>query len=119
MASRNGTTAVEAQIVHDFDALLAEVRSNDGPPILFNMGAERFTIPNPLDWSDDVLRLQSVVAAEGPEGQAAVPGAVVALAEALLGDQYAKFEECGGSALHLSRVLPRMLGTPVGESSAS
>jgi hypothetical protein len=115
MASRNGTSAVEAQIVHDFDALLAEARSNDGPPILFNMGAERFTIPNPLDWPDEVLRLQSVVASQG----SSVPAALVSLAEALLGEQYAKFRECGGTALALNRVLDKMLGASVGESSAS
>jgi hypothetical protein len=97
MASRNGTSAVEAQIVHDFDALLAEVRSNDGPPILFNMGAERFTIPNPLDWPDEVLRLQSVVASGRAKRR--FRRRLVSLAEALLGDQYAKFEECGGTAL--------------------
>jgi hypothetical protein len=116
MAGRNGTSdTVEAQIVHDFDALLDEVKANDGPPILFNFKGDRFTIANPLDWPDEVLRLQSVVASQGTS----VPAALVSLAEELLGDQYPRFTELGGTALKLNRVLDRMLGVSVGESSAS
>jgi hypothetical protein len=117
MTGRNGTSAavVEAQVIHDFDALLAEAQTNDSPPIVFTFKGDQFTIPAPLEWSDEVLRLQSVVASEGMS----VPAALVSMAEALLGDQYPRFTELGGNALKFNLVLDKMLGSSVGESSAS
>lgn len=120
--STNGTVdapVVEAQVVHDFDALLDEVRAGDEAPALIKFTVQKgtakeqdFTIPSPLDWPDEVLRLQQAAAMENT-------AAMVSLAEELLGDQYSEFRAAGGSALRLWRVLPKMLGLSVGESSAS
>jgi hypothetical protein len=115
MAGRNGASAdvVEAQVVHDFDALLNEARASDKPAAVFHMAdGTTFTIPQPVEWSDEVLRLQAEV-------QANNTAAMVSLAEELLGDQYPAFVERGGSAMKLSRILDKLLGASVGESSAS
>jgi hypothetical protein len=122
MAGRNGTTAavVDAQVVHDFDALLDEVTANDPLDIVFTLKGVTFTIPMPLKWSDEALRLQSeLVAGDDDDERTTNPAAMVAFAQELFGDQYPRYIELGGTAMKFNRVLPRMLGVEVGESSAS
>jgi hypothetical protein len=117
VTAKNGSAATaleEERIVFDFDALVAEARAKERPAAAFHtQDGTEFEIPSPLDWSDEVLRLQS--AAQRTQD----PAVVVALCEALLGDRYADFTERGGSAMKLNAVLPKMLGGTVGESSAS
>jgi hypothetical protein len=116
-ARSNGdhTTVVDRKVL-DYDQLLAEYRDNDErPPILFRVGGHEFNIPAPLDWSDELVEMQSA-AQNSPE--AVNP---VAMAKAFLGEeQYAEFKAAGGTAMHFNMVLlPKALGASVGESSAS
>lgn len=112
-ARSNGdhTTVIDRKVV-DFDALLDEARAGDPPEVVFSFKGTEFTISPPLEWSDELVRLQA--SAEG--GNMA---ALVSFAEELLGDQYVRFYELGGSAIKLNRVLDKLLGVSVGESSAS
>jgi hypothetical protein len=114
--SNGDATVVVDRKVLDYDQLLAEYRENDErPPILFHVGAREFTIPAPLDWSDDLVEMQAS-AQSNPESVNPV-----AMAKAFLGEeQYAEFKAAGGTAMHFNMVLlPKALGATVGESSAS
>lgn len=102
-------------VVHDFDSVVAEVAATgDSRAITFSLGGDEFTIPSPLDWSDDVVELQ---AAAGANPGAANP---VALAKAFLGEeQYKAFRDAGGSAMKFMKFFERVMGGQVGESPAS
>jgi hypothetical protein len=113
--SNGDATVVVDRKVIDFEALLNEARSGDAPPVVFDLKGTEFMIPPPLEWSDEALELQTAAARQDANS----PAAMVGLAKELLGGQYAKYRELGGTALNLSRVLDKLLGVSVGESSAS
>lgn len=108
--------ASDPRVVHDFNAVLAEIASDDKDTTatLFKVGEQEFTIPSPLDWSDDVVEIQAIAATN--------PRAVnpVAFAKALLGDdQYADFKAAGGSAVKFMKFFGQVMGGDAGESQAS
>jgi hypothetical protein len=115
-AKGNGDLSVVNRKVLDYDQLVDEYRSshNDRPDIIVTLGTVEFVIPSPVDWSDELVEMQ--FAAQNN------PGATnpVAMAKAFLGDQYDRFKDAGGTAMHFNLVLlPAALGASVGESSAS
>lgn len=115
-ARSNGDSTVADRKVFDYDQLLAEYRENDErPPVLFRVGGHEFSIPAPLDWSDELVEMQAATQSN-PESVN-----LVAMARAFLGEeQYAKFKAAGGTAMHFNMVLlPKALGASVGESSGS
>lgn len=105
----------EEQAVADFDALLDEARADLPPAIQFRLGGEVFTVPSPLDWSDELLDKQTAAAANPDAAD------IVGLAKEFLGDdQYARFCAAGGSAMKFQLVMPKLMrGATMGESAAS
>jgi hypothetical protein len=114
--SNGDATVVVDRKVLDYDQLLAEYRENDErPPILFHVGAREFTIPAPLDWSDDLSRCRRAHRAtrsrstrwrwpRRSSARSSTPSS----------------RRAGGTAMHFNMVLlPKALGATVGESSAS
>lgn len=116
-ASRNGSApavAVDEQAAQDFDALLEEARADLPSAVVFHKGGETFTVPSPLDWSDELLDIQTAAAANPDAAD------VVGLAKAFLGEeQYARFVSVGGTAMKFQLVLPALMKGAMGESAAS
>jgi hypothetical protein len=105
----------DPRVVHDFNAVLAEIAAddNDTGATFFRVGDREFTIPSPLEWSDEVVEIQAAAAEKKPVNP-------VAFAMALLGDdQYAEFKAVGGSSMKFMKFFGQIMGGDAGESPAS
>lgn len=90
--------------VFDASELFDELR---GEALPFRLGGEMFRLPPPTTWSDAVIR-------------AADSGQVIEAAEGILGaEDYARFVAAGGNALFLQRLVEKLYGAALGESSGS
>lgn len=107
--------AANPQIVHDFDKVVSEATKNgDADAIVFQLDGQRFVLPAPLDWPDEVIELQAAAAND--------PGLAnpVALAKAYLGEeQYVRFQQAGGNAMRFMRFFEQVMNGTPGESPAS
>lgn len=90
--------------VFDASALLAEFKSNARP---FELNGEQFSLPAPTTWPDGAL-------------EAANREDIVAASRMILGDaEYDRFVAAGGNSLFLQRLVEKLHGASMGESSAS
>jgi hypothetical protein len=90
--------------VFDASALLDEIKADARP---FSLNGETFSLPAPTAWPDEAL-----AAANSEEP--------VTASRLILGDeQYARFTAAGGNALFLQRLVAKLHGASVGESSGS
>ena len=88
----------------DASAMLDEIKSGARP---FKLNGETFSLPAPTAWPDDAF-----AAANGKDPLAA--------ARLILGaDEYDRFVKAGGNALFLQRLVEKLHGGSVGESSGS
>jgi len=89
---------------YDATALLDEVHAEAQP---FVLNGEEFMLPSPTAWPDEAFAAASL---DDP----------VTASHVILGDkEYARFVKAGGSALFLQRLVEKLHGAPMGESSAS
>ncbi len=87
----------------DATALLDEVHAEAQP---FILNGEEFLLPAPTAWPDEAFATASL---EDP----------VATSRLILGDDYDRFVKAGGNALFLQRLVEKLHGASMGESSAS
>jgi hypothetical protein len=88
----------------DASAMLAEIRAEGRP---FTLNGETFTLPAPTAWPDEAFA-------------AATNNDPVTASRLILGDEeYARFSAAGGNALFLQRLVEKLHGSPMGESSGS
>lgn len=98
------TISTNSAEAYDADALLNEMKA-DGRP--FVLGGETFLLPAPTVWPDEAFAAASK---DDP----------VTASRIILGDaEYERFVAAGGNALFLQRLVEKLHGASVGESSAS
>lgn len=89
--------------VFEADSLLEEMKAAGRP---FVLGGETFVLPAPTAWPDEAFeRARS----DDPLGASRL----------ILGDDYDRFVAAGGNSLFLQRLVEKLHGASVGESSAS
>lgn len=91
---------VDDEEIFDADALLAEIRAKGRP---FKLGGQQFFLPEPTTWSDEAMQTNDPVV----------------IASTILGDDYDRFVEAGGTSLFLQEIVRRFFGASLGESSGS
>jgi hypothetical protein len=90
--------------VYDASGLLEEITAQARP---FLLNGEQFSLPAPTAWPDEAFQ-----AANGNDPLGA--------ARLILGeDEYVRFVKAGGNALFLQRLVEKLHGGSVGESSVS
>lgn len=87
----------------DATALLDEIHNETRP---FTLNGEEFQLPAPTAWPDEAFAAAS---RDDP----------VTASRVILGDEYDRFVKAGGNALFLQRLVEKLHGAPMGESSAS
>lgn len=88
----------------DASSLLDEIRDGARP---FTLDDETFMLLPPAAWPDAVI-------------EAANRGDALTASKLMLGpDEYKRFTKAGGSAGLLERIVAKLFGAPMGESSAS
>jgi hypothetical protein len=105
---------------YDFESFLDEARAGLPPKVDFQFRGEWFSIPSPIDWSDELLDKQTKAQANPDTAD------LIALATEFLGgaDEYARWCSVGGTAMHFNLGLPGLMrkatgGAAPGESAAS
>jgi hypothetical protein len=93
-----------AKEVFDANALFDEM---DSEGTWFERGGEEFFLPSPTSWPD--------AAFEAANSNDPVTSSKLILGE----DNYARFVEVGGNALKLQRLIEKLHGASMGESSGS
>lgn len=100
------TAKAKATVAEPFDAtaMLEEVQADAR---LFVLNGEEFLLPAPTAWPDEAF-------------QAANREDPITASRLILGDEdYQRFVDAGGNALFLQRLVEKLHGTSMGESSAS
>lgn len=100
------TTQKKPVTVEVFDAsvLLDEMKAEGRP---FSLGGEEFVLPPPTTWPDAAF-------------EAANRDDPLTASRLILGeDEYDRFTKVGGNALFLQRLVEKLHGGPMGESSGS
>lgn len=106
---------------YDFDAVCADVAAkSDRKAIDFTLAnGETFHIPAPLDWSDEVVDLQTSAAAAKAKPEEYPPISAVAIARSILeagGEgQWERFRAGGGTAMRFMSFLEEKLQGNPGE----
>ena len=86
------------------NTFLASLTPEQKSKATFEFKGETFFLPSPTSWPDEVIQEYDPVK----------------IAAMILGDDdYARFTGLGGSAMFLQRIVERLFGAIVGESSAS
>lgn len=101
--SRPAARPTGAPDVYDADALMAEF---DHESKQFRLGGQVFDLPHPSSWSDDTL-------------EASAREDIVQACRLIMGDDYDRYKEAGGNAMFLNKLVAKMFGAEMGESSGS